>query len=247
MHRTTATLPYYSGVMATLYLGDCRTVVPTLPRQSVDLLIADPPYGVGWQSGRRTEQFDRMAGDDATANWPNLLGELTKHVLREFRHVYVFGYGAEQLAGPLMLGGRCELVWDKDQPGLGDLSLPWGPEHERLAFGVYVTRPSGRARGDGRLAARLRQGSVLRAARPNAAAIRHPDEKPVPLLRALVESSSCLGETVLDPTCGVGSTLVAAVLAGRKAIGIEIDQQYLDIAVDRVREAERVAKLAEVC
>lgn len=242
-----AVVPYYQGQQATLYVGDCRDVVPHLPARSVDLLIADPPYGVSWRSSRRNERFEAMAGDDGTVDWPSVLGGLVRRLLRNNRHVYVFGYGPDQLTKPLDLGGVTELIWDKNHMGMGDLELPWGSEHERFTFGVYDWSKVKRERGSGRLAARMRQGSVVQAARVNgAAAHRHPDEKPVALLRPLVESSSCTGDTVLDPTCGVGSTGVAAVLAGRRFIGIELELKYADIAVDRLREAERIARLAEV-
>lgn len=241
-----ASTPYYRGERATLYLGDCREIVPTLPRQSVDLLIADPPYGTRWQSGRRIERFDEMVGDDGSVDWPTVLGAITRHALRNHRHVYVFGYRPADLTEPLGLGGHCELIWDKGHLGPGALSAPWGPEHETFTFGQYEWSRVNRAKGSGRLSARLRQGSVLQAKRPNSGQVRHPDEKPVDLLLPLVESSSCRNDLVLDPTCGVGSTVVAAVLAGRRAIGIEMDERYLSIAVDRVREAERIAKLAEV-
>lgn len=236
---------YYIGERATLFLGDCREVVPGLPRYSADLVVADPPYGVGWRSNHRNELFDLMAGDDGSVEWPMVLGEIVRHVLKPKRHVYVFGYSPDVLQRPLQLGSAVDLVWDKVLLGMGDLAQPWAPSHERLTFGTVAHRPH-RVGRDGALSARLRRGSVVRSRRPNADAIRHPDEKPVELLRQLVESSTCLGEVVFDPTCGVGSSLVAAVLEGRRAIGIEVDERYLSIAVDRVREAERLAKLAEV-
>lgn len=239
------TTPYYQGEHATLYLGDCREIVPTLPRQSVDLIIADPPYGVGWQSGWRRDQFKEMAGDDGTIDWPIAIGDIVRRLLPHRRHAYTFGYSPHQLAEPLALGGHCELIWDKLQVGMGDLSSTWGPQHERITFGVHT--PSAKERRDGRgaLPARLRRGSVLRYSAIRTCNVRHPDEKPVPLLRELIESSSRDGDVVIDPVCGVGSTVVAAVLAGRIGIGIECEERWVSIAVDRVREAERIAKLAE--
>jgi tRNA G10 N-methylase Trm11 len=238
--------PYYQGERATLYLGDCRDVVPTLPRQSVDLIVADPPYGMSWQSGRRQVPFEQMAGDDGTVDWPSVIGNTMRHLLRNERHIYVFGYKPEALTA-LPVGAMVEGVWDKVVIGAGPLTQPWGPQHESITFGVYNWSRVNRAKGSGRLAARLRQGFVLHVPRPVSRQVRHPAEKPVELVRQLIESSSCLGETVFDPTCGVGSVPVAAVLAGRHAIGIESDDRYLSIAVDRLREAERIAKLAEVC
>lgn len=241
-------MPYFRGRLSTLYVGDCRALTPTLEPRSVDLLIADPPYGTSWRSNfRRLGRFDAMAGDDGSVDWPAALGELVKRLLRNKRHVYVFGHDPQRLVEALGLGGTAELIWDKGHQGLGNLELPWGPQHEPITFGVYDWSRRNRDEGSGRLAARMRRGSVLRVPRvKGAAARRHPDEKPVALMRELVESSSCVGDLVLDPTCGVGSTGVAAVLAGRRFVGIELDLRYADIAVDRLREAERIAQLAEV-
>lgn len=114
----------------------------------------------------------------------------------------------------------------------------------KVSFGIRVTSKAERAKGAGNLAARLRAGSVLRHARPSGPRVtRHPTEKPVPLMAELIESSSRRGETVLDPFAGSGSTLVAAVLTGRRAIGCELDPRYVDVACRRIAEAERIADL----
>lgn len=234
--------PYYQTALATLYLGDARDVLPTLGRESVDLIATDPPYGVKWRSGLRGEKFDEMAGDDNSLNVPELLAGAVR-ALRVNRHVYVFGYSPEDLAGPLCLGGVAELIWDKTQLGPGDLALPYGPAHERITFGVYAPRPSMRRKGCGNLSARLRKGSVLRVPRLNSQGVKnHPTEKPVALMRQIIESSSMLGEVVLDPFAGSGSTLVAALITGRKAIGIEVNEQYAEITVKRLLVAERLAQ-----
>lgn len=233
--------PYFQSEHATLYVGDCRDVCAELSRRSVDLLATDPPYGVKWRSGFREEQWDPIAGDDGTLDVPAVLGEIVGRVLREGRHVYAFGFRPETMAGPCRLGGTAELIWDKTILGPGDLSAVWGPTWERVAFGVY--RPNGKERemGRGRLAARLRAGSVLRMPRPNGKGVnRHPTEKPVPLMRMLVESSSLVGETVLDPFAGCGSTLVAAVLAGRRTVGVELDERYAETAAKRLEKAEKI-------
>jgi DNA modification methylase len=237
--------PYYAGPRATLYVGDCREIAPQLPARSVDLMIADPPYGVNWQSGFRTEQFAAMAGDDGSIDWPSVLGDMVRRLVCNNRHVYVFGYAPNQVAKHLQLGATAELIWDKAHIGMGNLSVPWGPEHEPITFGVYNWSTRNREKGRGRLSARLRQGSVIQARRPNSGQVRHPDEKPLTLLRPLVEASSCYGETVFDPTAGVCSTGVAAVLAGRRTVLIESDLRYADIGVERLMAAERIADMAE--
>lgn len=232
--------------LCTLILGDARDP-HTRPDRQYDLLCTDPPYGVKWKSARRTNPFGQLQGDDGTLDVPALLGEWAntpKAGLRNSRHIYVFGYTPDQLTGPLNLGGTAELIWDKRHVGSGDLSSPWGPRHEPIAFGVHVPGKAQRARGDGRLAARLRQGSVIVAPRPGGTGVRHPTEKPVGLMTQLVESSTLRGDLVADPFAGVGSTLVAAILSGRRAYGVEIEERYATIALDRVRRAEEIVRQA---
>lgn len=230
--------------LCTLILGDARDPA-TRPGGQYDLLCTDPPYGVKWESGWRAESFGQLQGDDGTLDIPDLLGEwvggYTKG-LRDKRHAYVFGYTPDQLAGPLRLGGTSVLIWDKAHIGLGDLTVPWGIEHEAISFGAHRPRPSDRAQGGGRLSARLRQGSVITVPRPNGGQVRHPTEKPVALMRQLVESSTTVGELVVDPFAGTGSTLVAAILSGRRAWGVEVEERYAQIALDRIRRAEDLAR-----
>jgi DNA modification methylase len=103
-------------------------------------------------------------------------------------------------------------------------------------FGVKAHAAQRRG-GTGNGPARLRKASVLRFQRPSGAGVvLHPTEKPIPLLRELIESSSRLGEIVLDPFMGSGSTIAAARLEGRRAIGIEVDEGYCEIAARRLEQ-----------
>ena len=223
--------PYWSDGTVTLYHGDCREILPCLPPCSADLLLTDPPYGQEYKSGWGSHAL--IAGDDGSLDMAAVLTQACE-VLRRGRHAYIFG--------PAVLNGTplttaAELIWDKGITGMGDLSLPWAPSHELITFATYEPSKANRAKGSGRLSARMRQGSVLRVQRAHSGgSLLHPTEKPVELLRQLIESSSCLGETVLDPFAGVGSTLVAAALEGRRAIGIEIEDRYCETAVKRLAQ-----------
>lgn len=232
----------YQSDLVTLWEGDCAEVIADLPRASVDLIATDPPYGVKWQSGFRAQRFARLAGDDGSLDVPAILGAAACG-LADGRHVYVFGYEPDDLASPLLLSSTAELIWDKaGMVGMGRLDEPWAPAHERITFGVRRKSQANRAAGKGLLSARLRQGSVLRVPRLNSRAnSRHPTEKPVALMRQLIESSSLLGDVVFDPFAGCGSTLVAAVLTGRRALGVELDPGYVVTAVDRIKRAEDLA------
>ena len=90
----------------------------------------------------------------------------------------------------------------------------------------------------------MRKGTVLRFMRPTGRKVRHPSEKPVPLLSELIESSTRRGDLVVDPFAGVGSTGVAAILAGRRALLIEKDPQWIQILIERVKRAEDLARQA---
>lgn len=218
-----------------LWLGDCRDVLPRLDRASVGLILTDPPYGVMWAgtSGRTRLDFGLITGDDGTFD-PVLMLQLALPALMVHRHVYVFGL--EDFGG-LPLASAVDLIWDKGILGTGNTASPWGPSHERILFGMYVPSKANRADGKGQLAARLRRGSVLRADRANGVSVtQHPTEKPVSILRQMIESSTLFGDVVLDPCAGSGSTLVAAKLEGRRSIGIEIDERYCATAARRLSQ-----------
>lgn len=232
--RTAVLRPFYESSRVTLYCADCEDVLPTLDR--AHLLVTDPPYGVDYQSNRRAMKLDKIAGDDGTLDVGRLIDMAARKIARG-RHAYVFG--PDVLLPDGVLTASVELVWDKTVVGTGDLSAAWSPSHETITFAVQEISAANRAKGYGRLSARVRKGSVLRHLRAQGGATgRHPNEKPVPLLRELIESSSSIGETVLDPFAGCGSTLVAAVLEGRNAIGIEVSEAYCAIAADRLRTVE---------
>lgn len=81
---------------------------------------------------------------------------------------------------------------------------------------------------------------MLHYVRPSGRGVRHPSEKPVPLLQELIESSSKVGETVLDMYAGIGSTGVAAVLTGRRCVLVELDEKYVELSRVRLVEAEKL-------
>lgn len=229
--------PYYQDEWTTIYHADCRDVLPMLEAGSVDLVLTDPPYGIGWaptsKHKRNPKLFGLMENDDGSLPVLSILA-MCLVLLKRHRHVYCFGL---RDFGDLPIASPTELIWDKGMLGIGNLSVPWAPSHEPILFGVYNSSKQNRLDGDGRLAARLRRGSVLRVPRVNGSAVvRHPTEKPVLLLRQLIESSSLFGEVVLDCFMGSGSTLVAARLEGRRAIGIEINEAYCEVAVKRLQQ-----------
>jgi site-specific DNA-methyltransferase (adenine-specific) len=162
-------------------------------------------------------------------------------VLKRRRHLYVFGPCD---LTKLPVSKPATLIWDKGRTSLGG-QRHWVTAHEPIQFATAHYSKAEMEQGRGGLSARLRQGSVIREMRLDGTKIRHPTEKPLALMKCLIESSSLAGEVVLDPFAGSGSTLVAAVLAGRRALGVELDKEYADLAVARVKQAEAVAASME--
>lgn len=222
--------PFFQNDHVTIYHGNCFEILPKLASESVHLLLADPPYGQDFQSNRRQEQFEKIAGDDGSLDVEAALTAACR-LLKRGRHAYIFGPSS---LDNTPLAARVELIWDKQVIGTGNLSEPFTTAHEPITFAVYELSKANREKGYGRLAARMRKGSVIRCQRLQSGQLKHPNEKPVRLLRELIESSSSMDETVLDCFMGSGSTLEAAVLEGRKAIGIEIDEGYCEKAARRL-------------
>jgi DNA modification methylase len=202
---------------ATLYLGDCMEVLPTLPK--VDAVITDPPYGISYSSGMggKFKDVSIHADDSLVAR---------DAVLAHFVDLSALVFGSWKMQKPK--GTKQTLIWDKgEHVGMGDLSIPWRPNTEE----IYVI-------GSG--FAGHRGSSVIRINAPSPnftpdATRYHPTEKPVPLMAELI--SKCLAKTILDPFMGSGSTGVAAIQLGRKFIGIEREERYFQIACKRIEQA----------
>jgi len=232
----------YESAFVVVHHATAEEVLPGLQTESFDLIATDPPYGVEWQSNTRAVAFDKIANDGAAdrGGVAAVLRECVR-LVGQNRHLYIFG-PTDVLDG-LKVSAVVQLVWDKCTLGSGDMTSAWGPAHESINFMVSKHRHAGKT-GVASVPARLRKGSVLSFPRPTGRQVRHPSEKPVPLMRELIESSTRSGDTVLDPYAGTGSTGVAAILSGRKAVLVESHRPYVDLLIERVKTAESIAMMA---
>lgn len=222
--------------------GDARDVLPAVQKESAGLILTDPPYGVEWRSNARQNRFEQLLGDGSSTLDRDAIAEVIQQCVRivgQHRHLYVFGPG-DILEGQ-KVSEVVELIWDKGVLGSGDVTSVWGPQHERINFCVSKFRHAGKT-GASVLPTRMRKGSVLTFMRPTGRKVRHPSEKPVALLRELIESSTRAGDLVVDPFAGTGATGVAAVLTGRRALLVENDPQWIRIILERIKRAEAVAE-----
>jgi site-specific DNA-methyltransferase (adenine-specific) len=227
--------PYYDDGQITIYHGDCLDVLPSLVGESIDLVLTDPPYGVDYLSNRRirdTEVAQVIHADDSLDAMRGALA-LCAPLMKDDAHCYYFASADETVgdacrALPLSMTFHRLLCWDKGNHGMGDLERDYGHAWEAI---VYATKGRGRALNP------PRPSSLLSGyGRGSGVTWVHPTQKPVTLMKFLIERSSVTGETVLDPFMGSGTTLRAAKDLGRRAIGIEINEQYCEIAVRRLAQ-----------
>ena len=215
--------PYYQTDTITIYHANCLDVLPTLTAAEC-VLVTDPPYGLAHSSGWTSALYGNTAaeyGDGSIANDLNTSARDT--VLQWYGAGPALVFGSWKVARPV--GVRQLLIWDKgDASGMGDLSIPWKPSHEEIY--VLGSGFSGK-----------RTTGVLRAYVPARISFgrQHPNEKPVSLLKMLIQK--CPDDRIVfDPFLGSGTTLVAAKQLGRRAIGIELDERYCEIAANRLQQ-----------
>lgn len=236
----------------TLYLGDCLEVMTMLCPESVDMVWTDPPYGHSNHDGDLNAQLNKhrgiedqpIANDDANSMRQVVDGMLVEaeRVLRSDYCCCCCGGGGPRptfaWVADRMDGGGFKffhsVIWDKRSPGLG---WRYRRQHEM----VMVSHKSG-----GKLLWNEDAGAVPNVYRlmPTKRRKRqHPNEKPVAMVESFVGWHTYMGQTILDPFMGSGTTGVACVNLGRKFIGIELEPKYFDIACQRIEDAYKQLRL----
>ncbi len=220
-----------------IHHGDCLEFLRTLPSGSVDAVVTDPPYGISYQSSwvAKSERFDQIANDGQPYVW--FLAEASR-VIMDGGCLLCFCRWDTAEAFQLAIAWSgldiaAQVVWDRVGHGMGDLAGCPGPSHDLIWFAR-----KGNFKFHGK-----RPISVVRCARLSGDQIVHPNEKPVSLMRQLVDSYSPKDGTILDPFMGSGTTGVACMETGRNFIGCEIDVKYCEIARKRIHAAQAQGRL----
>ena len=207
---------------ATLYLGDCLEILPTLDK--VDAVVTDPPYGMDWSFTGQGSGKSAQGGRNSITKGQKIQGDkvdFDPSPFMQFDHVILWGFHHF----PQKLERGTALVWMKKYPDawgtfLSDADVAW----MKGGCGVYCSRT-------------INPASFQ-------AEKTHPTQKPVELMEW------CIGkckdaQTILDPFMGSGTTGVACANLGRKFIGIEIEEKYFDIACERITAAYAQGRLFE--
>ena len=206
-------LPYYQDDAVTLYCADCRDILPLLPK--VDLVLTDPPYGIDYDTSHKKYKDaiarDAVIGDNVPFDASHLppLGDCI-----------LWGGNCFFSSLPPSMFWLCWCKTSRDDVNIrqADIELAW----------TNCIRRS-----------RIFHHFWIGAYKKSESGIRnyHPTQKPIALMKWCIKIAP-KSNLILDPYCGSGTTLVAAKQLGRKAIGIEIEEHYCRIAVERLKQGQ---------
>jgi DNA modification methylase len=223
--QATAPTPYWSDGRVSLYHGDCREVTEWL---AADVLVTDPPYGIGWSRGERAATYNPAGHDGISGDKDTSLRDGALEAWGN-RAAIVFG----SLRAPYPLGWKRMLVFRKPTIGAGLYGnrMPWFTNWEPIfALGEW---PDQTPTADSVIATRASSGSGYSG---YATRYQHPHAKPVDVMETLI--AACPPGVIADPFAGSGSTLIAARNQGRQAIGVELEERYCEMAARRLSQGD---------
>lgn len=207
--------PYYEEGGIVIYHGDCREVIPTLPK--VDLVLTDPPYGIGEAAGKNKSRSKLAVSKDyGNSDWDNRPPDsLVFDLIRSISEKQII-FGGNYFPLPPT---KCWLIWDKENGAsdFADAEMAW----TNLDKAVRLLRF--------RWAGMLQKDMLHKEFRD------HPTQKPVPVMQWALEHAGSV-KSVIDPFMGSGTTLVACKRVGLQCIGIEIEEKYCAIATKRLAQ-----------
>jgi site-specific DNA-methyltransferase (adenine-specific) len=213
----------------TLYQGDCLDILPTIESGSIDAVIADTPYMLGASSARRSANKVMGWADINNAAywyrawmleaWRTLSDDGACWVFANWKTLPVLQCAASGIAGMYLTS---VVVWDREWPGVGSTR----------GLRQYYELICLFAKPDFAILDRT-IGDIWRCKWATQRLTGHPQEKPVELIRRILQLS---GKNILDPFMGSGTTGVACQMEGRSFVGIELDAGYYDIAKRRIEQ-----------
>jgi DNA modification methylase len=222
----------------TLKQGDAYVMLKTLADESFNCCVTDPPWGIDIQDSSTARSNDYIMFKDTADLWIKFLKEGLPEifrVLKEGSHLWLF-FGPEfykETRDALELVGfdvrYIPCVWTKEKPNYTDFEYKPMPQYESFFFAI---RRKNKEVAPHRLTEAT--SDVFVYSRSTVSRI-HRTEKPIDLIKRLITLSTDSGDSVLDPFAGSASTLCAAFMSGRRALGFELDQGMYDAANGRLQ------------
>ena len=215
-----------------LYKGDCLEVMDNMDDESVDLVVTDPPYMIDYQSNRRKKEdrFDKIKNDKG--NYILIQKYLAEchRIMKDNTAIYCFcswhniDFFKQEFEKHFKL--KNIIVWNKNNHGTGDLKGSYAPRYEFILFGH-----KGRT-----LLREKRIADVIDCAKIPSKKLTHPTEKPQELLEIFIKQSSDEDSVVFDGFMGTGSCGIVANKLNRRFIGVELEDNYFEIAKTRLED-----------
>lgn len=220
--------------------GDALTILPALESGIADLILTDPPFGIGADTGGfRQRTVHHHNYEDTPENARALAQAIILdgfRIAKPMANLFIFCdidlfHTLKEMAGRVgWVPFRTPIIWRKS---MSEGMAPWQGKGFRRTYEMLFWATKGQR---GLISSPV---DVLDEARVSRSERTHAAEKPVELLKQLIEASTLPGDFVLDPCCGSGSTLVAAKLAKRTGLGIELDQTFYNTAMSNLyKEAQ---------
>ena len=240
------------------YNGDCLEIMEGFPSKSVDLILCDPPYGIGYvdnialysyrQRGLEAETKPIINDSEGAIDWDTFFKQ-SYRILKDKKMLY-FCCRTDMIIS-IAEFIKCskfryvhDFIWQKGDMGYGNLNI-MGTTHE-LIIGLGKGKPE-KSRSmcvEGKEKKRTPACYVGKLSRSEY--YGHPTQKPVGMMAYIIQNRTDKGDLVLDPFAGIGSTLVAAKLFDRNYIGIELDENYCNRISQRLEDEEHIAIYKEM-
>jgi site-specific DNA-methyltransferase (adenine-specific) len=252
----------YSGKNYKLYQGDCLEVMRAMPSYSVDFIFADPPYflsndGISVKSGKQVSvnkgDWDRTKGVQADFEFHKAWLSEAQRLLRPngtlavsgtYHSIFQCGFALQNLGFRILN----DLIWFKPNAAPNLAGRNFAAAHETIIWASKNNKskhvfnyqdmklnefPGDQLKNSGKQMRSVWSIPATPAREKNHG--KHPTQKPLALLERFILAATQEGDRVLDPFMGSGTTGIAALKAGRKFIGVEIDSIYLELAKKRIK------------
>jgi len=247
--------PYYETNLGKLYCGDCLEIMPQLNKK-FDLIVTDPPYGLNYNDGDLASRWEAIFGGKIEnlgvrpiCNDGEEAHEQFKQMLKIAKHKLLKGgaccccccggggpkplFAKWTLWMDEIIGFKQAVVWDKGGLGMG---MHYRRNYEFILI-AQNGQPAHRWNGGNNTPNVWQIGKII----PRKD--QHPTVKPIKLMNKIIEIHSNRGDIVLDPFLGSGTTAVACERLNRRWIGIEISEEYCEIAKARIEPEARQIKM----
>jgi len=226
---------YFETENGILYKGDCLEIMKNFSKESVDLILTDPPYLINYKTNRRKNKNHQFCRPIQNDNNHKLIAEFVKYsynILKNNRAFYCFtswktiDFFKQKIEKYYKL--KNQIIWVKNNWTAGDLKAQYGQQYEII---MYANK--GRAFFNGR-----RDTDVWNFNRVSGKKQKHQNEKPLELIEYILTKHSNENDIVLDCFIGSGTTLVACEKLNRRWVGIELEEKYCEITKQRILDVK---------